>query len=73
VKGNIKDLCGVNQENGILTFYNEVFNDCRPTIIELIGTTGAGKITFCQQFLDEEGKKVLSKIISTSGSTKEYP
>jgi len=68
VKGNINDLCGVKQESDILTFYNKVFKASEPTIIELIGSTGAGKTTFCQQFVDEEGKKVLGKTISASGN-----
>ena len=68
VKGNIDHLGRANQESDLTTFYNQVFKAFRPTIIELIGTTGAGKTTFCQQFVDEEGKKILSKIISTSGN-----
>ena len=68
VKGNIDELCRVKQGNDILTFYSQVLKDSRPTIIELIGTTGAGKTTFCQQFVDDAGKKILDKTISSSGN-----
>ena len=43
VKGTIDDLCSVNEENDISTFYKQVFKESRPIIIDLIGTTGAGK------------------------------
>ncbi|MBU3185215.1 hypothetical protein [Clostridium estertheticum] len=69
VKGTIDDLCSVNEDNDILTFYKQVLKDSRPTIIDLIGTTGAGKTTFCQQFVDEVGKKILGKTISSSGNS----
>ena len=69
LKGTVDDLCIANQDSDIITFYKQVFKDSNPTIIELVGTKGAGKTTFCQQFVDEEGKKVLSKTISTSGNS----
>ncbi|MBZ9607299.1 hypothetical protein G9F73_005595 [Clostridium estertheticum] len=69
LKGTIDDLCRVNQDSDIITFYKRVLKASNPTIIELVGTAGAGKTTFCQQFVDEEGKKVLSKTISTSGNS----
>ncbi|MBX4263017.1 hypothetical protein [Clostridium estertheticum] len=69
VKGTIDDLCSVNEKNDILTFYKRVLKDSSPTIIDLIGTTGAGKTTFCQQFVDDEGKKILGKTISSSGNS----
>ncbi|MCB2357364.1 hypothetical protein [Clostridium estertheticum] len=69
VKGTIDDLCSVNEDNDILTFYKQVLKDSRPTIIDLIGTTGAGKTTFCQQFVDDAGKKILGKTISNSGNS----
>ena len=69
VKGTIDDLCSVNEENDISTFYKQVFKESRPIIIDLIGTTGAGKTTFCQQFVDESGKKILGKTISSSGNS----
>jgi len=67
LKGNIEELCRANEESDIISFYKQVFKEIDPIIIELVGTAGAGKTTFCQQFVDEEGKEVLSKTISTSG------
>ena len=69
LKGTINDLYSSNQYSDILPFYKQIFKASNPTIIDLVGTTGAGKTTFCQQFVDEEGKKVLGKTISTSGDS----
>ena len=57
------------RNNDIIDFYKGVFKSIDPTIIELLGTTGAGKTTFCQQFVDEEGKKILSEIITRAGNS----
>lgn len=65
-KGSMEEVCRINDESDIIPFYKRLFKEAEPTIIELVGTAGSGKTTFCQQFVDEEGKKVLSKIISTS-------
>ena len=66
---HLKEICAMNQDNDIIQFYKRIFKFADPTIIDLVGTTGAGKTTFCQQFVDEEGKKVLSKTITTSGNS----
>ncbi|MGK0466873.1 hypothetical protein [Clostridium sp.] len=59
-----------NERNSdIIDFYKGVFKSIDPTIIELLGTTGAGKTTFCQQFVDEAGKKILSEVITKSGNS----
>ena len=63
-----EELCSPNQKGDIIDFYKLVFKSEDPIIIDLVGTTGAGKTTFCQQFVDEEGKKVLSKTITSSGN-----
>ncbi|MBU3180704.1 hypothetical protein [Clostridium psychrophilum] len=65
-KGSMEEVCRINEEDDIIAFYKRLFKEVEPTIIDLVGTAGSGKTTFCQQFVDEEGKKVLSKIISTS-------
>jgi len=64
-----ENLCSSSQRSDIIDFYKIVFKSEDPTIIDLVGTTGAGKTTFCQQFVDEEGKKVLSKTITSSGNS----
>ncbi|MBU3146005.1 hypothetical protein [Clostridium sp. CF012] len=63
-----EDLCSSNQNSDIIDFYKLVFKSKDPIIIDLVGATGAGKTTFCQQFVDEEGKKILSKTITSSGN-----
>ncbi|MGH4122222.1 MAG: hypothetical protein ACREV6_04705 [Clostridium sp.] len=63
-----QDLCSSNQNSDIIDFYKQVLKSDDPTIIDLVGTTGSGKTTFCQQFVDEAGKKVLSKTITSSGN-----
>ncbi|WP_291635678.1 hypothetical protein [Clostridium sp.] len=62
-----------DQSGDIIPFYKRIFKSIEPTIIELVGTTGAGKTTFCQQFVDEEGKRILNKIITTSGNRTMIP
>ena len=57
-----------NQDSDTIAFYKLVFKSVEPTIIDLIGTTGTGKTTFCQQFVDGEGKKILNKTINPSGN-----
>jgi len=38
-----------------------IFKFQDPSIIDLVGVTGARKTTLCQQFVDEEIKKTLLK------------
>jgi len=38
LKGTIDDLCSVNQESDIITFYKWRFIATDPTITELVGT-----------------------------------
>ncbi|MGH4138231.1 hypothetical protein [Clostridium sp.] len=64
-----ENLCNSSQSSDIIDFYKIVFKSEDPTIIDLVGNTGAGKTTFCQQFVDEEGKRVLSKTITSSGNS----
>jgi hypothetical protein len=61
------------QHSDNITFYKGVFKSLEPAIIELIGTTGAGKTTFCTQFVNEEGKKVLRKTIAATGNNNVIP
>lgn len=56
-------------DSDIIAFYKKTLKAEDPTIIDLVGTTGAGKTTFCQQFVDEEGKKILEKTITPSGNS----
>ncbi|MEK6265265.1 MAG: hypothetical protein N2B06_10945 [Clostridium sp.] len=56
------------QDSDSLDFYKLVFKSEEPTIIDLIGIAGTGKTTFCQQFVDREGKKILSKTMVASGN-----
>ncbi|MBU3112674.1 hypothetical protein [Clostridium lacusfryxellense] len=73
VEESINDLKRVNKEvdsvTESITFYKQVIKTAKPIIIDLVGASGAGKTTFCLQFVDEEGKKMLSKTISTSGNS----
>ncbi|MGH4137711.1 hypothetical protein [Clostridium sp.] len=64
-----ENLCSSSQRGDIIDFYKIVFKSEDPMIIDLVGSTGAGKTTFCQQFVDEEGKNVLSKTITSSGNS----
>lgn len=66
---SIDDLRRGNMDSDIITFYKQVTKTARPIIIDLIGARGAGKTTFCQQFVNEEGNRLLSKTISTSGNS----
>lgn len=63
------DLCISNQDSDSLGFYKLLFKSKEPTIIDLIGACGTGKTTFCQQFVNGEGKKILGKTIATSGNS----
>ena len=40
-----------------------------PITIDLIGTTGAGKTSFCQQFVCEESQKILAATITQTGKS----
>ena len=76
-KENLKDqfpltieaLSRFYDDSDIITFYKNVLKAKNPTIIDLIGTTGAGKTTFCQQFVDKEGRAILEKTITPSGNS----
>ena len=65
----IESLSRFYDDSDIITFYKNVLKAKNPTIIDLIGTTGAGKTTFCQQFVDNEGKAILEKTITPSGNS----
>lgn len=65
----IDALFRFNQDSDIIAFYKRELKATDPTIIDLVGTTGAGKTTFCQQFVDEKGKEILSKTITASGNS----
>lgn len=51
------------------SFYQRQLNLNNPNVIHLIGSRGAGKTTFCQQFVDEYGKSILEKTITPSGNS----
>ncbi|SCY26657.1 hypothetical protein [Alkaliphilus peptidifermentans] len=65
----IETLSRFYDDSDIITFYKNVLRAKNPTIIDLIGTTGAGKTTFCQQFVNKEGKEILEKTITPSGNS----
>lgn len=65
----IESLSRFYDDSDIISFYKNVLRAKNPTIIDLIGTTGAGKTTFCQQFVDSEGKAILDKTITPSGNS----
>ncbi len=65
----IEALSRFYNDSDIISFYKKTLKAKDPTIIDLIGTTGAGKTTFCQQFVDEEGKEILEKTITPSGNS----
>lgn len=65
----IEALSRFYDDSDIISFYKNVLRAKNPTIIDLIGTTGAGKTTFCQQFVDTEGKAILDKTITPSGNS----
>jgi hypothetical protein len=65
----IEALSRFYDDSDIITFYKNVLKAKNPTIIDLIGTTGAGKTTFCQQFVDKEGRAILEKTITPSGNS----
>ncbi|AGL03705.1 hypothetical protein [Desulfoscipio gibsoniae] len=53
-------------DSDIISFYKNVLRAKNPAIIDLIGTTGAGKTTFCQQFVD-------ARVGSWTGLKKPHP
>lgn len=65
----IDSLSRFYNDSDIITFYKKTLKAKDPTIIDLIGTTGAGKTTFCQQFVNDEGKDILEKTITPSGNS----
>ncbi len=65
----IKSLARFYKDSNIIHFYKKTLKAMDPTIIDLIGATGAGKTTFCQQFVDDSGKAILEKTITPSGNS----
>ncbi|MCJ7691213.1 MAG: hypothetical protein MUO60_18135 [Clostridiaceae bacterium] len=63
-----EEINDTNQDSDSLAFYKLVFKSKEPTIIDLIGAAGTGKTTFCQQFVDAEGKKILGKTMVALGN-----
>lgn len=64
----INALSRFYDDSDIVAFYRNVLKAKNPTIIDLIGTTGAGKTTFCQQFVNKEGRAILEKTITSTGN-----
>ncbi|GLI09317.1 hypothetical protein YDYSG_53490 [Paenibacillus tyrfis] len=56
------------KETDILKLYKSLGAD-DPNIIDLVGTTAAGKTTFCKQLVDDLSKKLLELTISMGNST----
>ena len=65
----INALARFYADSDIIAFYKKTLRAEDPTIIDLVGTTGAGKTTFCQQFVNDEGKSILEKTITPSGNS----
>lgn len=66
----INALSRFYKDSDIIKFYeSQSGRPISPTIIDLIGTTGAGKTTFCQQFVDTESKQILKLTISESAES----
>ncbi|QEK11608.1 hypothetical protein FQB35_04100 [Crassaminicella thermophila] len=65
----IEALSRFYDDSDIIAFYKKELKVLEPTIIDLVGTTGAGKTTFCQQFVDDEGKELLEKTITRTGNS----
>ena len=55
-------------DSDIVNFYKSQ-GALSPTVIDLVGTTGAGKTTFCQQFVDEGSKDLLKLTITDVGES----
>ncbi len=64
----IEILSRYYDDSDIINFYKN-HGAVHPIIIDLIGTTGAGKTTFCQQFIDEDSKKLVDLTISRAGQS----
>lgn len=64
----IDSLSRFYDDSDIIGFYKS-HGAKEPTIIDLIGTTGAGKTTFCQQFMDERSKELLKLTITDSSES----
>ncbi|MFC5702630.1 hypothetical protein ACFPVX_15100 [Cohnella faecalis] len=64
----IEALSRFYDDSSIIRFYKDQGAKA-PTIIDLIGTTGAGKTTFCQQFVDDSSKDLLKLTITDSAES----
>ncbi len=64
----IDSLSRFYDDSDIMNFYKSQ-GALSPTIIDLVGTTGAGKTTFCQQFVDEGSKELLKLTITDAGES----
>lgn len=64
----IDSLSRFYDDSDIIAFYKN-HGGKEPTIIDLIGTTGAGKTTFCQQFVDDISKELLKLTITDSSES----
>lgn len=64
----IEALSRFYDDSSIIEFYKSQ-GAISPTIIDLVGTTGAGKTTFCQQFVDDESKKILKLTVTDSAES----
>jgi len=64
----IEALSRFYYDSSIIAFY-KTQGAKAPTIIDLIGTTGAGKTTFCQQFVDTASQELLKLTITDSAES----
>jgi len=64
----VDSLSRFYDDSDIVNFYKSQ-GALSPTIIDLVGTTGAGKTTFCQQFVDEGSKDLLKLTITDVGES----
>lgn len=64
----IEALARFYDDSDIINFYKSQGAKA-PTIIDLVGTTGAGKTTFCQQFVDDDSKDLLKLTITDSAES----
>lgn len=55
-------------DSDIINFYKDQGAKL-PTLVDLLGTTGAGKTTFCQQLVDDVSKDILGLTITESGES----
>ncbi|GEQ22118.1 hypothetical protein CBU02nite_26240 [Clostridium butyricum] len=64
----IEALARFYDDSDIINFYKSQGAKV-PTVIDLVGTTGAGKTTFCQQFVDDDSKELLKLTITDSAES----